>query len=45
MEKPMLMRGFQYKDKEGVEMFIIKRYLNASFTLLGVTLKRGFTAT
>jgi len=27
------MRGFQYKDKEGVEMFLEKSYVNASFTL------------
>ena len=37
------MRGFQYKDKEGVEMFLGKSYVNESFTLLGVTLTRGFT--
>ena len=37
------MRGFQYKDKEGVEMFLGKSYVNASFTLSGVTLTRGFT--
>jgi len=37
------MRGFQYKDKEGVEMFLGKIYVNASFPLSGVTLTRGFT--
>ena len=37
------MRGFQYKDKEGVEMFLGKSYVNESFTLSGVTLTRGFT--
>ena len=37
------MRGFQYKDKEGVEMFLRKTYVNASFTLSGVPLTRGFT--
>ena len=37
------MRGFQYKDKEGVEMFLGKSYVNASFTLSGVPLTRGFT--
>ena len=37
------MRGSQYKDKEGVEMFLGKSYVNASFTLSGVTLTRGFT--
>jgi len=31
-----LMRGFQYKVKEGVEMFLGKSYINASFTLSGV---------
>jgi len=38
-----LMRGFQYKDKEGVEMFLGKSYVNASLTLSRVTLMRGFT--
>ena len=37
------MRGFQYKDKEGLEMFLGKSYVNESFTLSGVTLTRGFT--
>ena len=37
------MRGFQYKDKEGGEMFIEKSYANKGFTLMGVTLVRGFT--
>ena len=37
------MRGFQYKDKEGVEMFLVKSYVNARFTLSGVMLTRGFT--
>ena len=36
------MRGFQYKDKEGVDMFLGKSYVNAGFTLSGVTLTRGF---
>ena len=53
MEKPTLMsltlmrltlmRGFKYKDKEGVEIFLGKSYVNVSFTLSGVTLTRGFT--
>ena len=37
------MRGSQYKDKEGVEMFLGKSYNNASFALSEVALTRGFT--
>ena len=37
------MGGFKYKGKEGGEMFLGKIYANESFTLMGVTLMRGFT--
>ena len=37
------MRGFQYKDNEGAEMFLGKSYVNGSFMLSGGTLTRGFT--
>ena len=42
------MRGFQYKGKEGGEMFLRKSYANERFTLMrftlmGVTLMRGLT--
>ena len=37
------MRGFQYKEKEGVEMILEKSYDNASFTLSEDTKTRGFT--
>ena len=39
MEKPALtrslIRGFQYKDKEGYEMLNLKSYVNGRYTLLG----------
>ena len=37
------MRGFQYKDKEGVEMVLGKSYVNVSFTFSEDTLIRVFT--
>ena len=35
------MRGFQYKDKEGVEMFQGKSYVN-EFYVIGSYVNKGF---
>ena len=37
----MLMRGFQYKDKKGVEMFLEKSYIN-EFYFIGSYINKGF---
>ena len=38
-----LIRGFQYKDKEGNELLNVKRYADGRYTLMVGTLMSGLT--